>query len=77
MNGIRITTRNYFDGMVHHFCKVTAATPTLAFVIRRKGIFRGPVADQIEKPQNVTLSETDDCVIIKDGYAYELKKEAI
>ena len=73
-NTIKITTRNYYDGLLEHFCRATKAKDDMAFVIRREGIMGGPVIDQIVKPSNVTLSETDNFVVIKDGYVYELKK---
>ena len=40
----------------------------------RVGIFGGPVVEQITRPECVSLSETDRCVIVKDGYVYELTK---
>ena len=71
---IKIATRNYYDGIVEHFCRVTKAKPDLAFIIRREGTLGGPVIDQIVKPPTVTLSDADNFVVIKDGYVYELTK---
>lgn len=64
-----------FDGVVHNCCKVSSNNHQLAFVIHRsvKGY---PRVESLRRPDIVQLSETDDCVIVKDGYMYELKKEA-
>ena len=63
-----------FDGVVHNCCKVSSNNYQLAFVIHRsvKGY---PRVESLRRPDIVLLSETDDCVIVKDGYVYELKKE--
>lgn len=37
-------------------------------------MFGYPRLEQIDRPSNVRLSELDDCVIVKDGYVYELTK---
>ena len=74
---IKSNTGRYFDGIVHNCCKVSAANNDLAFAIHRVGVFGGPVIEQIPRPDVVQLSEEDDCVIVKDGYVYYLKREAI
>lgn len=74
---IRANAGRYFDGVVHNCCRVSASNHKLAFVVRRTGVFGGPVIELIDRPDNVQLSEYDDCVVIKDGKVYELKKEAI
>lgn len=63
-----------FDGIVHNCCRVSGNNHQLAFVIHRsvKGY---PRVESLRRPDIVQLSETDDCVIVKDGYVYELKKE--
>lgn len=63
-----------FDGIVHNCCRVSGNNHQLAFVIHRsvKGY---PRVESLRRPDIVQLSETDDCVIVKDGYMYELKKE--
>lgn len=71
---IKANTGRYFDGIVHNCCRLSAANNALAFAIHRVGVFGGPVIEQITRPQIVQLSETDDCVIVKDGYVYELTR---
>lgn len=74
---IKSNSGRYFDGIVHNCCKVSAANNDLAFAIHRVGVFGGPVIEQIPRPDVVQLSEEDDCVIVKDGYVYYLKREAV
>ena len=74
---IKSNPGRYFDGIVHNCCKVSAANNDLAFAIHRVGVFGGPVIEQIPRPDAVQLSEEDDCVIVKDGYVYYLKREAV
>lgn len=74
---MKANTGRYFDGIVHNCCRVSANNNDLAFAIHRVGVFGGPVIEQIARPENVSLSETDDCVIVKDGQVYQLKREVI
>lgn len=62
-----------FDGTVHNCCKVSDNNHQLSFVVHRsvKGY---PRVESLRRPDIVQLSETDDCVIVKDGYVYELTK---
>lgn len=66
--------RLYFNAQVHHCCRVSANNHKIAYVIHRVGIFGGPKVDLIDRRDKVVLSETDNCVIVKDGYVYELTK---
>ena len=75
--GIKANAGRYYDAMVHNCCRVSAANNSLSFAVHHRGIFGGPVIEQITRPEIVQLSETDDCVIVKDGQVYQLKKEAI
>ena len=74
---MKANTGRYFDGIVHNCCRVSANNNDLAFAIHRVGVFGGPVIEQIQRPENVSLSETDDCVIVKDGFVYHLTREQI
>ena len=74
---LKANSGRYFNGIVHNCCRVSAANNELAFVVHRVGVFGGPVIEQIARPENVQISETDDCVVVKDGYVYHLTKEAI
>ena len=71
------SNRDTRDGIVHNCCRVSAANKELAFVVHRVGVFGGPVIEQIARPENVQISETDDCVVVKDGRVYQLTWEEI
>lgn len=71
---IKAEVPGIFDGAVHNCAKVSALNHSLAFVIQKVGVFGGPKVEQIKRPVAVSLSETDACVIVKDGCAYELSK---
>lgn len=62
-----------FAGIIHNCCKVSHNNHSIAFVIHRS-VFGYPRLEQIDRPSNVRLSELDDCVIVKDGYVYELTR---
>lgn len=71
---IRREAEASFAGAVHNCCRVSANNHSLAFAIHRsvKGY---PRIEQIKRPDVVALCESDDCVVVKDGYMFELKKE--
>ena len=72
---IRREAEASFAGAVHNCCRVSANNHSLAFAIHRsvKGY---PRIEQIKRPDVVALCESDDCVVVKDGYMFELKKES-
>lgn len=72
---LRTECRRKFDGVVHNCCKVSANNHKVAFAIHRS-VFGYPMVEQIERPNDVMLHEKGDCVVVKDGYAYELTKRA-
>jgi hypothetical protein len=71
---IRREAEASFAGAVHNCCRVSANNHSLAFAIHRsvKGY---PRIEQIKRPDVVALCESDDCVVVKDGYMFELRKE--
>lgn len=71
---IRREAEASFAGAVHNCCRVSANNHSLAFAIHRsvKGY---PRIEQIKRPDEVALCESDDCVVVKDGYMFELRKE--
>ena len=77
MRAVRIKgeVNAYYHGMVHNCARVSAANRSLSFAVHRVGVFGGPLVEQITRPECVSLSETDRCVIVKDGMVYELKRE--
>lgn len=70
---LRADCKRVFNGVVHNCCKVTANNHKVAFVIYRS-VLGFPMLEQIDRPDNVLICEGDDCVVVKDGYAYELTK---
>lgn len=73
---IRSESARYFDGVVHNCCRISANNKDLSFVVFRVGIFGGPRTEQIDKPREVVLSENDNCVIVKEGFAYQLTRQS-
>ena len=71
---IRREAEASFAGAVHNCCRVSANNHSLAFAIHRsvKGY---PRIEQIKRPDVVALCESDDCVVVKDGYMFELRKD--
>ena len=71
---IRREAEASFAGAVHNCCRVSANNHSLAFAIHRsvKGY---PRIEQIKRPDVVALCESDDCVVVKDGYVFELRKD--
>lgn len=72
---IKDEARLFFEGTVHNCARVSAVNKDLAFAVHKVGIFGGPVIEKIDRPDIVELSETDSCVVVKDGLVYELKSE--
>ena len=64
----------YFHAQVHHCCRVSANNHDIAFLIERVGIFGGPKAEIIPRPNEILLCESDNWVVVKDGYVYELTR---
>lgn len=71
---LRANADRYYDAMVHNCARVSASNKDLAFAVHHRGIFGGPVIEQITRPEIVQLSETDNCVIVKEGMVYELTR---
>ena len=74
LNSIRIKTHDNFVDTVKACRKLSDVDDPFIYIIRREGVFGGPVVSKELKPDVVTLSERDKCVVVKDGYAYELIK---
>ena len=72
---LRAECSRKFAGVVHNCCRVSANNHKVAFAIHRS-VFGYPMVEQIERPNDVMLHEKGDCVVVKDGYAYELTKRA-
>ena len=66
--------RNAFWSAVYGCQTVSHFNTGLAFAVRRVGAFGFPEIDVIPRPSDVVLHESVDCIIVKDGYYYELDK---
>lgn len=73
-NAIKREAELYFNGQVHHCSRTSANNHDIAFIISKVGIFGGPKVELISRPNDVVLSEYDNCVVVKDGYVYKLTK---
>lgn len=66
--------RNAFWSAVYGCQTVSHFNTGLAFVVRRVGAFGFPEIEIIPRPSDVILHESVDCIVVKDGYYYELDK---
>lgn len=68
-------TRDAFSQAVYGCQLVSYYNNGIAFVVRRVGAFGRPEIHQmIGRPENVTISENDGYVIVRDGFIYEMNK---
>lgn len=63
---------NYYESTLSNCAKITAVNHSLCFIVYRKGVFGGPVIRTVDYPHEVTLSEFDNFVVVKDGFVYKL-----
>lgn len=70
---LRADVTRKFNGVLHKCCGISENNHKIAYVVHRS-VLGFPRIEQIERPQEVQLSETDDCVIVKDGVVYELTR---
>lgn len=71
---LRAECKRVFDGMVHKCCGITRNNPQITYVIHRSVLGYPRVEVEPKRLNDVTLHESDNCVIVQDGYAYELTK---
>lgn len=66
-----------FNNAVYHCAKVSALNHTLSFIVHKVGVFGGPMVEQIPRPETIQISESDidQYIIIRDGFIYKLTKE--
>lgn len=67
---------SYYDGMLRHCAYVSKELNQLSFAIT-KDSFGYPKIRLVQRSDDVKLYESDNCVIVKDGFFYEMTKEAI
>ena len=67
-------TRDAFSQAVYGCQLVSYYNNGIAFVVNRDGIFGRPQICEIERPADVIISENDDCVVVRDGFIYEMNK---
>lgn len=61
-----------FDGAVHHCARLSALNRSLAFIVIRVKPFGGPKVERIDRPRVISLSEADECIVVRDGHVFEL-----
>jgi hypothetical protein len=66
--------RDAFAAAVYGCQLVSHYNTGIAFVVRHVGAFGCPEIRPIERPENVTISENDDYVVVRDGEIFELNK---
>lgn len=66
--------RDAFAAAVYGCQLVSHYNTGIAFVIRHVGAFGCPEIKAISRPDDVTISERDDYVVVRDGFIYELNK---
>lgn len=71
---LRAECKRVFNGMVHKCCGITRNNPQITYVIHRSVLGYPRVEVEPKRLNDVTLHESDNCVIVQDGYAYELTK---
>lgn len=71
---VRRKAADYYWGMVHHCARLSAHDHGYAYLVHRVGPFAGPEVEQIRRPDTVSLAETSNYVVVKDGYVYGLDK---
>lgn len=71
---LRAECKRVFNGMVHKCCGITRNNPQITYVIHRSVLGYPRVEVEPKRLNDVTLHESDNCVIVQDGYAYELTR---
>lgn len=71
---IKISAEEHYNTAVYSCARVSRTNNNLCFIIRRAGVFGGPLIEPIKRPEIVVVTENDNCIIIKDGSIYELHK---
>lgn len=61
-----------FNSAVHHCARLSALNRSLAFIVIRVKPFGGPKVERIDRPRVISLSETDECIVVRDGHVFEL-----
>lgn len=66
--------RGAFNSAVYGCQIVSHYNTGLSFIVNRVGAFGFPSIEVIDRPGDVVIAESDDCVIVRDGYYFELDK---
>lgn len=75
-SSIKEIALNSYEDILSSCMKVTAVNHSLCFILRKRGIFGGPVIEVVEYPKEVVLSEFDTFVVIRRGIVYKLEKNS-
>lgn len=71
---ITYLARNAFWSAVYGCQTVSRFNTGLTFVVHRVGAFGFPEIEVVERPSDVIMRESVDCIVVKDGLYYELDK---
>lgn len=66
--------RDAFWRAVYSCETISRINHELAFVVRRTNVFGYPSISKIKYPDVVYIGEFDNCIVVKDGFRYELDK---
>lgn len=69
---IAAISEDSFNRAIRSCADISGYNHSLCFIVHKIGAFGSPDIEQIDRPQEVTLWEGADFVIIKDGKVYEL-----
>lgn len=69
---IAVFTEESFKRAVRSCANISESNHSLSFLVHKIGAFGSPHIEQIDRPQEVTIWEGADFVVIKDGKIFEL-----
>lgn len=69
---ISVITEQSFKAAVRSCADVSGYNHSLSFLVHKIGAFGSPDIEQIDRPQEVTIWEGADFIVVKDGKIFEL-----
>lgn len=69
---IAAITEDSFNKAVRSCADISGYNHSLSFLVHKIGAFGSPDIEQIDRPQEVTIWEGADFIVVKDGKIYEL-----
>lgn len=71
---IAAISEDSFRRAIRSCANVSECNHSLCFLVHKIGAFGSPDIEQIDRPEEVIISENSNFVVIKDGVLYELNK---